>query len=115
MIVTDDRSALDDALDGEFSICVLLGVEDSIPGSVHACMQEPGWGEEPWNRWFLIADPEQLTDEEAEAWFEDADYAFLGRTTNETVSSGLAEEDLFDGDYFDLLAFILKFAEADLQ
>lgn len=118
MILVDGRGALDDALSEDVSICVLVGTEESDAGSVHACMDEGEWGENPWHRWFLVTDPDLLTEDEREHWFDGdpaKDYAFLGRTTKEMTSSGRARSELLEDGGCDYLTYIEKFAEADLS
>ncbi len=92
MILSDDRNALDAALADNVSICVLRGAEESVPGTVHDCL-EGDWGPQPWNRWFLITNPALLTSDEESKWFDNdptTDYAFLGRMTKTVTSSGTA-------------------------
>jgi hypothetical protein len=118
MILNDERSALDEALNTEVSICVLRGAEDSDPGKVHVCMDDGGWGEEPWQRWFLVTNSNLLTTEENGRWFNNnpaSDYAFLGRKTKATTSNGAAGTDLLDVGDCDYLTYIDKFAQADQQ
>ena len=115
MVLNDNRSELDAALNGNFSICVLLGSEGSAPGTVHDCLEDD-WGPQPWYRWFLITDPSLLTFNEKSKWFESKpgiNYAFLGRSSKATTSSGSAQNDLLDGGECDYLSYIDKFAEAD--
>ena len=117
MVLSDDRSELDAALNVGFRICVLRGAEASVPGSVHDCL-EGDWGPQPWYRWFLITNPSLLTANETSKWFgnnPDTDYAFLGRWTRAATSSGSAQDDLLDGGECDNFSYIDKFAEADLR
>lgn len=117
MILTDDRTELDNALGSDKSICVLRGAEESDPGKVHVCL-EGNWGPQPWYRWFLVTDEALLSDAEKSTWFDDnpaIDYAFLGRTTNDVTSTGTSSSDLLDGGVCDNFAYITKFAEADLK
>ena len=118
MILTDNRNKLDEALNKDVSICILLGTENSDPARVHTCMDEGGWGEEPWQRWFLVSSSNLLTTDEHRRWFDNhpaKGYAFLGRTTKAATSNGTAGTDLLDGGDCDYLTYIAKFAEADLQ
>ena len=117
MILTNDRTELDNALGSEKSICVLLGNPTSDPGIVHTCL-DGNWGPQPWQNWFLVADPALLTASENSTWFNDdpaVDYAFLGRTSKDVTSNGRSSDDLLDGGRCDFLTYLSKFAEADQQ
>jgi len=117
MILNNDRDELDTALSDDFSICVLRGSVDSTPGSVHNCL-EGNWGPQPWNRWFLITNPDLLTDEEVLNWFGDnpgIDYVFLGRLTKTITSNGSAKNDLLVDGECDFIMYYDKFSEADMQ
>jgi hypothetical protein len=118
MVIKMDRSKVDDSLEQDFSICILVGGASSSPAKVHACMDARGWGDEPWNKWFLITDPRVLSDEEKNQWFgrdSKHDYVFLGRTSKGITSSGQAKRDLLVGGECDYITFIEKFAEADQE
>ncbi len=115
MIIGDDRAELDAALGKRVSICVLVGAETADAGKVHAFLDKKGWGDEPWNRWFLVTNADKITSDERTAWFGGnavKDYAFLGRKTKASASSGPAG-DLLDGEDCDYMECIKKFAEAD--
>ena len=115
MILTDDRTELDDALGSDKSICVLRGAEQSDPGKTHGCL-EGNWGPQPWHKWYLVTNETLLTADEISTWFEDDpanDYAFLGRNTNVVTSNGASSSDLLDGGACDFLTYIKKFAQAD--
>ena len=117
MILNDDRSALDAALNENVSICVLIGDEQSVLGSVHKCL-EGNWDPQPWYRWFLISNPGLLTSAEISTWFgvgSSNDYVFLGRTTKSVITNGSAGNDLMIQGVCDYLMYVEKFSEADLQ
>jgi hypothetical protein len=118
MIITNDRKELNVALNSAVSLCILIGQQASSAGKVHTDLETGTWGNEPWQRWFLVTDRSVLSDEETEKWYgsdTSIDYVFLGRNTKAVVSRGIAKDDLLVGDECDYITCIEKFAEADLQ
>lgn len=111
-IITDDRSALDDALgDDRATLLVLVGEPPSSAGQVHDCAEgeRPDCGEgitDDWRYTFLVTDPDILTPAERQEWFRlgdpgdgpapDADpepvsvYAILDRTSGRTCRDELS-------------------------
>jgi hypothetical protein len=115
MILTDNRTVLDDSLAASESICMLRGNEQSDAGKTHTCL-EGNWRPQPWHKWFLVTDEALLTAAEIATWFgdvADTDYAFLGRNTNAVISNGTSGDDLLDMGACDFIVYLKKFAKAD--
>ena len=96
MILTNDRAPLDDALGGNFTVCVLRGAAGSDADTAHTCL-EGNWGPQSYYKWFLVTDDSLLTAAEITQWFGDdsgTDYAFLGLQSKSVTSSGAAANDL---------------------
>jgi hypothetical protein len=89
MILTDDRTELDEALaDDDLTLLLLSGSEDSRARIVDRCLDEENW--EDWYRSFLITDFNLLTDEEIVEWFDvpiQERYAVLGGDSPKKVAS----------------------------
>lgn len=114
MIIEDDRTELDNAVEnGELTIVLLLGGMDSDAGMVHECLEDGDW--EEWHRWFLITDASVLTQEELEYWFdsEEEGYAVLGGPDNELVDWGPVSDLLYEDGECDELALAELFAIGD--
>ena len=110
MIITDDRSALDAVVgDGDYTLFLLLGDEDSDAATIHECLEAGDW--EDWHVWFLITDAAILTSEEWNFWFDDKPgdaWVVLGGEGNEPVEWGdVGELFLDDGSCDDMRLFEL--------
>ncbi len=117
MIVTDDRTALDLALDDDdLTTLLIFGEEDSRAATLHQALEDGVW--EDWYRWFLITGEAELSDEEAEAWqVEDTEVEFVvlgGSVPKEVARTGLIDELLLpDSDEGDGLAIVEVFSDGD--
>lgn len=117
MIITDDRSRLNSALeDARTTILVLSGTRESSAGTIHACMEDDGW--EDWYRCFMITDLGVLTNDEKNAWFEGNNnerYAVLGGARPKSIAARGSITDLLfpDSNECDILKIEEELAKGD--
>ena len=97
MVITQDRSKLDEALtmngNSGWVVLVLSGADGSVAGEIHDYLLDKGL--EPWRKYFLITDLDVLHEAERYAWFGGAHterYAVLKRTTKEVAWTGPVSE-----------------------
>ena len=118
MIVTDDRTVLDEHLeDGFFTILLLVGKEDSDASLLHDEIE--GMDREEWHVCFLITDPTILdATHEWQYWFDketENRWGVLGGDDNDLVDWG--ETDFLflpDSDEPDFLRIRGVFATGDM-
>lgn len=97
MVIAQDRSKLDEAIDenGDPNWVVLLlsGAEGSKAGDIHDYMEDKGL--EAWRKYYLITDISVLMPSERTQWFGEINtekYAVLKRKTKEVAVSGPVSE-----------------------
>ena len=71
MIITNDRTELDQVLSDRTNTLMLLFGQDTLPQQVHdlALKAAP----EAWRKTFLLIDPKILSEQERAQWFKGAD------------------------------------------